>query len=257
MRVDATNLFEKVNIEQTNANALTKESSSTVKSSVAGTEIGSSLFDKVMNNTEVDKSMWGRTDGTLSYEEQIKNQAMQIKNNLKALYNSMSCGDYAAITEDGTDINNMEVKDIVTVVDRIKIMLATYCRHSDYQMDNINVDDIKQVLGSSVNVYNVAKKMEEADIPLTEDNFNDTITAYEMYDKLEPLNREMAGYLVKNELEPTIKNVYIAVNSGAKDDTNTDKNGDEELFKELKSQIVKIIKEAGLKADNNTLSDAI
>ena len=75
MRVDATNLFEKVNIEQTNANALTKESSSTVKSSVAGTEIGSSLFDKVMNNTEVDKSMWGRTDGTLSYEEQIKNQA--------------------------------------------------------------------------------------------------------------------------------------------------------------------------------------
>lgn len=256
MRVDATNLFEKVNIEQTNANALTKESSSTVKSSVAGTEIGRSLFDKVMNNTEVDKSMWGRTDGTLSYEEQIKNQAMQIKNNLKALYNSMSCGDYAAITEDGTDINNMEVKDIVTVVDRIKIMLATYCRHSDYQMDNINVDDIKQVLGSSVNVYSVAKKMEEADIPLTEDNFNDTITAYEMYDKLEPLNREMAGYLVKNELDPTIKNVYIAVNSGAKDDTNTDKNSDEELFKELKSQIVKIIKEAGLKADNNTLSDA-
>lgn len=255
MRVEVSKLFEKINIEQTGKDVKNKALNNMESNGIDGASFGESLFEGVMNVTEVDNSMRGR-DLATSYEEQIKNEAELIKNNLKALYNSMSCGKYAKMTGDGIDVNNMEIKDIVTVVDRIKIMLATYCKDANISADDINVEDIKKVLGSSVNVYKVAKKLEEADVPLTEDNFNETISAYEMYNSLETVSKETAAYLITNDLEPTIKNIYIAQNSAINGNPNINQKLDNSLWKELKSQIGKVIQDAGLEVNNNNFENA-
>lgn len=256
MRVEVSKLFEKVNIEQTGKDVANKALSNVESNSVEGASFGESLFEGVMNVTEVDNSMRGNKDLATSYEEQIKNEAELIKNNLKALYNSMSCGKYVKMTDDGLDVNNMEVKDIVTVVDRINIMLATYCKDSKVSVSDIDVEDIKKVLGSSVNVYKVAKKLEDADVPLTEDNFNETISAYEMYNSLDSVSKEAAAYLISNNLEPTIKNLYIAQNSAINGIPNANQTVDSSLWKELKGQITKLVKEAGLEANNTNMNEA-
>ncbi len=75
-----------------------------------------------MQSTDVNKTLSGITEGISSVEEQLKADAQAAKAGLKAL----SGAEAVKLDEDGFDINDIDDEELVTVVDRIKLMLMAY-----------------------------------------------------------------------------------------------------------------------------------
>lgn len=159
-------------------------------------------------------------DGTL---ESVRENAEVIKNTLDALFDKMDTGSIVKMDEEGIDINNTEADKIVTVVEQIQIKLAMYCDDFSIAGTGIDMEDIKATMGSAVSAYKAVAVMSD----------------------------NARAYLVKNELEPTIENVYFAIHSGTP--AGNGKITDEQ-WEELIPQVVNVIEEAGLRTDTEILS---
>lgn len=169
-----------------------------------------------MNSTEIDM----QADGIFSRDKsisEIKEQAQVLKDNIEVICKKMDTGTAVSIDEEGTDVNEMKPEAVVTVVERIQIMLATYC--PDYALTvDVSDEQIKKVTHSSVSSINDNTKF----------------------------------YLLKNELEPTIENVYKAGFAG---EIQPDvKSVSDKEWEELKPQAEKIMKSAGIAADEKEFS---
>lgn len=216
MRVDLLN-ENRINVEAINKiENLMPVNTDSEKS----TKIENKAF--TMNTTNVEKTSMVMSKGS-SFED-IKEQAELIKNNLEVMKDKMETGQVVKMDDEGIDINNTEVEEIVTVVERIQIKLAMYCDDFSIEGTGIDKDEIKATMGAAMSTYKAAATM------------NDSAKAY----------------LVKNELEPTIDNVYKAIHSGSKDNTKTALTENE--WKEIKPQAEKIISEAGLEINENNLN---
>lgn len=158
-------------------------------------------------------------DGTF---ESVKENAEVIKNTLSVMFDKMETGDVVKMDEDGIDINNTEVDKIVTVVEEIQIKLAMYCDDFSLVGTNVDMDDIKATMGSAASTYKAAAAMSDS----------------------------AKAYLVKNELEPTVDNVYVAMHSGMPEKNNkiTDSQ-----WKELTPQVSRVIEEAGIEINSESL----
>lgn len=86
-----------------------------------------------------------------------------------------------------------EEDEAVTVLERIQIQLMTYC--DDYNAVGLNIDKSKmqKVLGSTALAESVAKASD-----------------------LSKYNDNTKEYMLKNNLEPTVDNVYMAIHSSGK-----------------------------------------
>lgn len=198
-----------------------------------------------MNSTDVSKNFLSVIgEGLTSVEDALKVDAQIAKDNLKALFNKLSGPEAAAMDADGFCINDMDSEEILTVVDRIKIMLATYCE--DYQLisGDIDMEQIKEVVGDAGLAAKVSSKLSENYIPPTEENIMQVVQADEMASKLpETLNENVQRYLMKNDMEPTIANVYKAQHASAHSDAAP--LADEE-WNQLLPQADRIIEKAGM-----------
>ena len=215
------------------------------------------------SSTQVDsKGLVALMDDGSSVTDELKNSAETAKDSLKALFNKMSGADCVQMDEDGYNLNDMSTDEIVTVVDRIKIILATYC--DDYQAvgDNIDISKIKQVVGSTGMANQVEAKLKEADLPDTKNNTDEVASAVKQAEQIKPLSEAAKNYLVSNELEPSIQNIYKAehasINSvkqvAGYQNTAVTVSNDE--WNQLKPQVEAIISKAGLNVDEKNISNA-
>ena len=214
-------------------------------------------------STQVDsKGLAALMDDGGTVTDEIKNSAQAAKESLKALFNKMSGADCVQMDEDGFNLNDMTADKIVTVVDRIKIMLATYC--DDYQAtgDNIDISKIKQVVGNTGMVNQVNAKLKAADLPDTKDNLDEVASAEKQAQEIKPLSEAAKNYLVSNELEPSIQNIYKAEHASVKTSTQVPgyqnsaiKVADDE-WSQLKPQVETVVYKAGLIVDEKNISNA-
>lgn len=246
-----------------------------------------------MSSTKVDgKGLASMMEDAGSVEEQLKNSAAAAKDSLKALFNKMTGTDCVQMDEDGYDLNDMDAKDIVTVVDRIKIMLATYCKDYEATGEPVDISEIKSVVGNTGMANQVASKLKSADIPVTQDNIDEVKTAVAQAKEITPLSEDAKKYLVSNKLEPSIQNIYKAehasnssytgnsstqassngssktsnvssqagVSSTQANSNSSSKSGapqiSEQEWKQLRPQVETIITKAGLEVDENSLNNA-
>ncbi len=191
-----------------------------------------------------------------------------VKGALTALGNTVTTKDLSKLDEEGYNLADTEVDTIVTVTDKIQIYLATHCE--DYQVTgDISMDEIEQVAGSTPIAYEVAKKLQESNLPVTKDNVEESIEAVELASQLNPITDAAAKYMLNNGLTPTIENVYKAEFSAQSVSGGTygagyftegtgyyGKTSDEFNWDSLKGQISKVIENAGLEVNEDTLSDA-
>jgi len=214
-------------------------------------------------STQVDsKGLAALMDEDNSVTEDLKNSAQTAKGSLKALFNKMSGADCVQMDEDGYNLNDMSPDKIVTVVDRIKIMLATYC--DDYQTtdDNIDISKIKQVVGNTGMANQVEAKLKDADLPDTKDNITQIKNAVNQAQEIKPLSEGAKNYLVANELEPSIQNIYKAEHASVNNATqtsgyqNTAVTVSNDEWSQLKPQAEAIINKAGLIVDEKNISNA-
>ena len=215
------------------------------------------------SSTQVDsKGLAALMDEGSCVTDELKNSAEAAKSSLKALFNKMSVADCVQMDEDGFNLNEMSPDKIVTVVDRIKIMLATYCE--DYQAtdDNIDISKIKQVVGSTAMANQVEAKLKGADLPKTKENIDEIANATKQAEEIKPLSEGAKRYLVSNELEPSIQNIYKAEHASVNTSTqaagyqNTSPTVSNDEWSQLKPQVEAVIQKAGLNVDEQNISSA-
>jgi hypothetical protein len=191
-----------------------------------------------------------------------------VRGAMTALGNTMTETDLSKMDEEGHDLGDSEVKTVVTVTDQIQIYLATHCK--DYQVTgDISMEEIQKVAGNSGMAYDIAKKLQESNLPVTKDNLEESVEAMELASQLSPITDGTAKYMINNGLAPTIENLYKAEYSGQSVSGGTygagyftegtgyyGKTSDEFNWDSLKDQMSKVIENADLEVNDSTLTDA-
>ena len=212
-----------------------------------------------MSSTDVSKTMNGISEGISSVEEQLKSDAKAAKDNLKALFNKLSGAEAVKLDEEGFDINDIDDEELVTVVDRIKIMLAAY--NENFQafagaFDMPEGEAVEEMSGANM-AAKVAAKLSEGYMPTTQENVTDVVSTLEMADDVSahmPLTDEAKAYLIGNEVKPTIENLYMANHSTINNGYQAGLTNDQ--WQQIKPQVEKIINESNIDKPGKALEDA-
>lgn len=150
----------------------------------------------------------------LQQEAENLNVAVQ-QDYMTVMSHTMSEKDYARLQEEGFRFESLDPEEAVNIVDRIKAELARAGKHIAGYTDDIDMDTLAAAVGSEALAAALAQSFQQADIPLTEENLNDVVQAWNMAAELRPLGEGTTGYLIDNEMKAEIWNLYVAQNSGA------------------------------------------
>lgn len=232
--------------------------------------VGSKVFAVDISGTVMDNTAY---EGHGKTAEDVMQDAGQVdvatqKNYMAVMSNTMSDEDFAKLQEEGYHPGNTEIETVVTIVDEIKAALAKGGKNIAGYTDDLDVETLTQITGSAGLAEEIAKQFAKHDIPVTKENVEDVLKACGMVTQLNELSDGVMKYMVKNQMEPTVENIYMAQYSAAAD---ADKQGrgyyqdetgyyakkaEEYNWQQLEPQMRKVIENAGLEVSKETLADA-
>lgn len=165
---------------------------------------------------------WGGTGGSqkgkslIEIQRAAENANVDVQQDYMTLMShTMSEEDYAKLEEEGFDFRSMDPEKAVTIVDRIKAELARSGKEIKGYTDDLDMETLAAALGSQVLANAVVESFQQADIPLTRENLEMVSRAWDMASQLETMDDGSSRYMIDNELETEIWNLYLAQNSGA------------------------------------------
>lgn len=170
------------------------------------------------------------------------------RNEMVVVANTTTTDDYKAAKDDGYDV-------IVTETDKIKAVLAKAGVDISIYGDGLSTEQLEKITGSQSVATMVENQLKEYDVPATDENVSDAVSKIDQAKQLEDMSQETKAYLVKNDMEPTIANVYKATYSSSQmsGGNGSSKISDEE-FEELKPQLKQILNDAGIEASEDNLN---
>lgn len=255
MRVDLGNLTE-----------ITKKSAAVQNK---GTQ---AVLNENITTKETDKTGHSYTVKSVTYEtllaedkksaediamqaEAVDPQAMQDE--MAVLANTTTEEDYEKMEEDGYSVNDTEIPEIVTEMDKIKIQLAKAGVDIRIFGDDVSVEKIAEVLGSA-GVGQIEAALRMADLPATEQNVSETEEALEMAENLEPLSDGAKKYILDNGLDATIDNLYKAEYSagGTGESYSVPSIEENTDFSQLDEQIQKMLQDTGFEITDENIEDS-
>ncbi|SFQ21764.1 hypothetical protein SAMN04487928_12432 [Butyrivibrio proteoclasticus] len=199
-------------------------------------------------------------------------QSTDVQNNhnyMALLSNTMSDEDYAAVLEGGFDFGNLNSADTVTIVDKIKSVLLESGTVITGYNDDLSLDKLEKITGSRSFAAALQKNFSENDIPVTTKNVTEAKQAFEQISDIEKIDDSAVKYLVLNDKEPTINNIYLAQHSTNGQNVSGRgfyaqdaygyyaKKADGLDVEQVLPQIEKIVKDAGLdQNDENNIEQA-
>ena len=235
-------------------------------------EVRSATFALDISGTVTDNSAYAGHGRTA--EEVMQKAGMEDitarRNYMAVMSNSMSDEDFAKLQEEGFHPGSTEIDTVVTIVDKIKAALLKGGTQVVGYTDTIDSDSLARITGSESFARELQKQFAEQDIPLTEENIEDTVKTYEQLSSVSGLNEDTMRYLVENQLDITPENIYFAIHAGAAGSGRTGqgyyragemdgyyvKKPETVQYESLMPQIEQVIQEAGLSVDEKSISDA-
>ena len=211
-------------------------------------------------------------EGLKSFDE-IKAKAsmknVSLDNNAFAVMaTSMSADDVAKMADDGFSPLEMTDKETVTVLDKIKATLVKSGVNIDGFTDDLSKEQIEQIAGSSAYANAIDAALKETALPATLENVTEISEALNVSGELTIPSDDAKKYMINNCPEPTVNNFYIA-NHSSSADTSTNrasyymdetgyvgKNPTDADIESLSPQIEKIISDAGLSVNEQTINEA-
>ncbi len=188
---------------------------------------------------------------------------------MAVMSNSMSDEDFAKLMEAGVNPTSIPAGETVTNLDRIKIKMAESGVTIAGYNDDLTEDDIKAVLGNSINAGKIiADTLTASDLPDTGDNVSQIKETVMMAQNLKPLSDEAMAFMIREDMAPTVDNLYRAEYSAANaalttggvhfDGAATYAGSEytKSSWDDLKDQVSEVIKEAGLENTEETIEDA-
>ena len=153
-----------------------------------------------------------RSAGDIS--NMAQNTDVQNQHNFMALLsNTMSEEDYAKALEDGFDIKDINSAETVNIVDKIKsVLLESGVQVAGYN-DDLSFEKLKKITGSDAFAKALQESFHENDIPVTAENVKAAKIAVDQVSDIKALDDSAVKYMVQNNMEPTIENIYFASHS--------------------------------------------
>ena len=183
-------------------------------------------------------------------------------NQMVVASNTMTAEDYQKMQEDGFSFDNASSHTVITETDKIKAVLAKAGVDVSIYGDELSQEQLQEITGSAAVATQIEQKMQQNmqqnDIPATSENMDDAKNAYNQAIEIGSLSDEAIAYILKNELTPTISNLYKAqFSSQTSGNTYQTKSGmsDKEL-EEMSAQINNMIKSFGMSVDEKNISNA-
>lgn len=178
--------------------------------------------------------------------------ATERKNQMVVLSNTTSAEDYAKMQEEGFSLDETTSNTIVTVTDKIKAQLAKAGVDISVFGDDLSMEQLEAIVGNPELAAQLAQVMQQADLPCTEENVRDAAEALQLAEALQMPGEGAVKYLLDNEMEPTIENLYKAEFSG----NYQMQAGNSIDIEPFLKQVEKIILQAGLSVDEQTLGES-
>ena len=174
------------------------------------------------------------------------------KEQMVVLAGTTSPEDYARMQEEGFSVDQTASNTIVTETDKIKAQLAKAGVDISIFGDDLDMEELAEIVGSTELAVQLVRSLKEADLPCTEENVREAAEALQFAGALETPNDDAIRYMVENRMEPTIENLYKAENSG------TYRAGSRETvdMAPFRGQVERVIREAGLPVKEQTIADS-
>ena len=178
---------------------------------------------------------------------------------------TMSQEDYAKAKEDGFDLRDLDPSEAVTILDKVKTVLAQSGQIIDGFNDDLDAETLKNITGNEVMAGEILDAFHQNDIPATKENIDDILKALEKGASLTAPKDTAVNFIVDNKLEPSIDNFYLAdhATNGKKGGQGSyymesgylNKIGADSSYDDIASSISQVIKEAGFEADDEKMQD--
>ena len=211
-------------------------------------------------------------EGLKSFDE-IKAKAsmknVSLENNAFAVMaTSMSADDVAKMADEGFSPSEMTDSETVTVLDKIKATLVKSGVNIDGFTDDLSKEQIEQIAGSSAYANAIEAALKETRLPATIENVTEISEALNVSGELTIPSDDAKKYMINNCPEPTVNNFYIANHSSSADTSANrasyymdetgyvGKNPTDADIESLSPQIEKIISDAGLSVNEQTINEA-
>ena len=182
-------------------------------------------------------------------EESSEMDAFDRKNQMAVLSNTTSEEDYAKMQEEGFSLDSTDAHTIITVTDKIKMQLAKAGK--EVFGDDLDAAELEAMTGSAALASQLEQAFKEADLPATDENIAMSIEAFEQLQMLQPMTDGAIKYMLDNQLQPTIENLYMAQFSGSAGYTGQTV----EDMEQLSGQIQNMLSSMGLPVNENTMAD--
>lgn len=214
-----------------------------VVSSSNSVDMSDTIYAKPQNKKDDDKKSVVDSlgeDSSMTSEDR--------RNEMVVVANTTTTDDYKAARDDGYDV-------IVTETDKIKAVLAKAGVDISIYGDGLSTEQLEKITGSQSVATMVENQLKEYDVPATDENVSDAVSKIDQAKQLEDMSQETKAYLVKNDMEPTIANVYKATYSSSQmNGGNGNTKISDEEFEELKPQLKQILNDAGIEASEDNLN---
>ena len=219
--------------------------------SAVSVDLGSSLFNTDAYGTGA------RTSSDIMAEAQ--NTEMSVRHNyMSVMANTLSTEDFIKGAEEGFDLSETGADETVTILDKIKAVLAGSGQNIVGYTDDLSAKQLSKITGNSALAEQIASSFQENDIPITEQNINEVMETVERMSEATELDTQALKYMTLNELAPTMDNLYLAMHvsngqhaSGRgfiqlEADGYYAQKADNINWESIKDQAERVIEEAGL-----------
>lgn len=167
------------------------------------------VFHSGMEQIVVEKASGDKEKAT----EQGRQDSSELKDTMKQLadlFNTVTEKDLEELKKEGEDAEEEPLEVIVTEVDKIKVKLATYCDDYDPVISDLSSEQLQKLAGSVPNAIHIADKLIRSQLPVTPEHILKTQNALDMAKGTEPLSDSAKVYMIQNNEELTIQNLYTA-----------------------------------------------
>ena len=231
----------------------------------------SGVYADIGNQSSFDVTAYSKSSTESSNSADTKaSKEVEALRKMDIVYsNTMSGADYEKAKQDGYSLKDINSEDAVNIVDKIKTELAESGTVISGFNDDLSVDDLAGITGSTAYANEIANSFHENDIPVSNDNVMDTINAVNIALGLATPSEEALLYLAGNEAEPTIRNIYEAsystngndnISRGTYFEQDVEgyvaKSGSADGLTELSKDIEKVVESAGYDKKDKTAINA-
>ncbi len=180
---------------------------------------------------------------------QMDMTAQNRRNQMVVLSNTMSPEDYNKLQEAGFSLSETDSHTIITVTDEIKAVLAKAGVDISVYGDTLSKEQLEEITGSVALASQITNALEANDLPTTKENVNEVTKAVTQAQSISELGPDATAFLLKNQLSPTIENLYKAFFSGGGSATENElfyNTTETTTLENLNEQIEKLLKDSGI-----------